>query len=377
MTSTSLPNNPASAAVARRYVRTNCTLDRMRLTEADLLVTELVANAYQHAPDVEWIELSIDASQINGIRIAVSQPSATPLPKGDLGVGLTLVDRIARSWGHDFDGGRLSIWFVLRRPGTAALSPDLDDEQLLTGMGQDPASFSDELVRRHSDLAASIARRYRGKGIDDEDLEQVSLMALLKAIQRFDPTLGTLRPFAAVTISGELKKLLRDRAWALRVPRSLQEKTLAVTRAAGQMTQELERAPTAQEVAQRLDLAKEEVVEAMIAGQAYRAASIDKASDKSGLTLADRLQEIEPSLLNLEERMAIEEGIAQLPARTRHILHLRFNEDMTQSEIAEIMDISQMHVSRLLSAAMEDLRTHLEVAESPQIGSNTDSPLAQ
>lgn len=357
---TTLPNSPDSAAIARRHVRANCILDSMRLTEADLLVTELVNNAYQHAPEADSVELSIDPNEVNGIRIVVSHPSRVSIPKDRRGVGHTLVDRIARSWGHEFEADRLSVWFVLRKPGTSSISPDLDDDHLLAGMAQDPASFSDELVRRHRDLAMSIARRYRRKGIDDDDLEQVALMALLKAIQRFDPSLGTLRPFAAVTISGELKKLLRDRGWSLRVPRSVQERTLLVTKTSTVMAQELGRPPTPGELAERLDLAEPDVVEAISAGQAYQAASLDQPSEQSGLTLADRLPDLDPSRLDIEEWMAIEDGIAQLPDRTQHILHLRFNEDMTQTEIAEILDISQMHVSRLLASAIDELRLQLD-----------------
>lgn len=354
-----LPNAPDSAALARRFVRANARLDSMRHTEADLLVTELVTNVANHATEVPTFLLSVDPRDAAGMRVKIQHPFPRPIDGKEAGIGHTLVGRIARKWGHDHDGEQLSVWFVLRTPGTAAVSPDADDEELLDLMSLDPASYSDELIRRHSDLATAIARRYRRKGIDDDDLEQVAHMALLKAIQRFDKSLGNLRPYAAVTISGELKKLLRDKGWAVRVPRSLQERSLQVSRATGVLTQSLRRPPTADEIALHLDLSEEEVAEAINAGGAYSATSIDRPAEETGLSLLDRLEESDPGLLNVEERLAVEEAIALLPDRQQHILDLRFNEDLTQSEIAEILNISQMHVSRLLADAVGALRDSL------------------
>lgn len=358
MPSISLPNKPESAVAARHFIRDNATLDSMRYTEADLLVSELVTNVIQHAPDTDSFDLVVDTQDVAGMRVTISHPFARSIDGVAPGIGFTLVERMSRTWGSSFDDGYLNVWFTLRTPGVSAVSPEMDDNELFKLIAEDPA-FSDELIRRHSDLASAIARRYRRKGIDDEDLEQVAHMALLKAIQRFDESVGTLRPFAAVTISGELKKLLRDKGWAVRVPRSLQERALLVNRTITEMTQALERPPIPDELARKLDISSEEVIEAMGASQAYSSSSIDRPSTETGLTLLDRLEEDDPGMLNLEDRIAIEDAIAQLPGRQRHILHLRFNEDMTQSEIAEILAISQMHVSRLLSSAVDELRKHL------------------
>lgn len=362
MPSTNLPNTPESAVSARRFIRDNATLDSMRYTEADLLVSELVTNVIQHAANTKDFELVVDDADVAGMRVTVAHPFTGSIEDATPGIGFTLIDRMSRSWGKSFDDGRLRVWFTLRTPGVKTVAPEMEDSELFRLIAEDP-SFSDELIRRHSDLASAIARRYRRKGIDDEDLEQVAHMALLKAIQRFDESVGSLRPFAAVTISGELKKLLRDKGWSVRVPRSLQERVLLVNRTVTELTQSLERPPTAEELAGKLDLSEEEVVEAMGASQAYSSNSMDRPSEETGLTLLDRLEEDDPGMLNLEERIAIEDAIAQLPQRQQHILHLRFNEDMTQSEIAEILDISQMHVSRLLSSAMEVLRDHLSEDE--------------
>src|SRR5690606_25138650 len=137
--------------------------------------------------------------------------------------------------------------------GAVTLPPgSLEEGELLARVGEDP-TFAEELVRRHESLATTIARRYRGKGVSEEDLEQVALIALMKAIHRLEPTKGELRSFAAVTISGELKRQLRDRGWSVRVPRGLQELAMAVARASQELAQESGRAPTLAEIAASLE----------------------------------------------------------------------------------------------------------------------------
>jgi RNA polymerase sigma-B factor len=347
---------PDSAAKARAFLREQATLDSMRHSEADLLVTEMIGNVIQHSPRATDLEIAVDQERDRGLVVTVSHTHPTPLAQASPGVGFMLLDRLTRNWGHDHDGETLSVWFVLRTPGTTSISTDIDDESLFQRMAEDPAAYSDELVRRHGDLAASIARRYRGKGLDDDDLAQVAHMALLKAIQRYDPSLGTIRPYAAATISGELKRLLRDKGWSVRVPRALQERTLEVARAAETMSQELNRPPEPAELAEKLDLTEEEVLEALDARQAYASSSIDKPADDTGLTLLERLEGDDVHLMLADDRMIVEEAMRKLPEREQRILQLRFSEDMTQSEIADEIGISQMHVSRLLGRALKGLK---------------------
>lgn len=346
---------PTSAATARRFLREQARLDSMRHAEADLLVTELIGNVIQHSPGCADLTISIDKDL--DLTVTVAHPHPSPIGDVQPGVGFLLLDRLTKSWGHRHDGTNLVVWFVLRTPGTTAIPSELDDDELFRRMADDPAAYSDELIRRHSDLASSIARRYRGKGLDDEDLLQVAHMALLKAIQRYDAAIGSIRPYAAATISGEMKKLLRDRGWSVRVPRSLQERSLEVTRVADELAQKLERPPELEEIAANLDITTAEVAEAMEARQAYASSSMDKRSpDGSGVPLHDRLEDDDMHLFFADDRVVVEKAIMELPERQRKILHLRFNEDMTQSEIAEQVGISQMHVSRLLTSALEKLR---------------------
>lgn len=359
-----LPAEPESAARARRFMRQNATLDSMRHAEADLLVTELVANAIQHSPAVEEVTISLAEDQTGDLVVTLSHQAKQDLGRVDRGAGFTLLDSFAKRWGHEFEDETLSFWFTLRTPGTTAIGPEVHDDELFERMADDPASYSDELVRRHSDLAESIARRYRGKGVDEDDLLQVAHMALLKAIQRYDPTAGNIRPYAAATISGEMKKMLRDRGWSVRVPRSLQERSLEVSGAAETMAQALGRPPTTEELAEKLDLSNAEVEEALRARKAYVSNSMDKRSDETGRRLLDRLEDQDFHLSGAEDRVIVERAIEQLPQRKQRILHLRFNEDMTQAEIADEIGISQMHVSRLLRSAIDELRSLVAKQES-------------
>lgn len=347
---------PGSAATARAFIREQARLDSMRHSEADLLVTELIGNAIQHSSEAENLTVTVEQDKDRGLVVSVSHPHRGMVDLAGTGVGLLLLDRLSRSWGHTHQDGILTVWFVLRTPGTTAVSADLSDLDLFERMGDDPVACSDELVRRHGDLAASIARRYRGKGVDDEDLLQVANMALLKAIQRYDPAIGEIRPYAAATISGELKRLLRDGGWSVRVPRALQERSLEVARASEELTQSLNRPPEPAELAARVDLTEDEVAEAMEARSAYMSSSIDRRDESTGMSIGDILEQEDLGMLVADDRLVVEEAMAALPERQRRILHLRFAEDMTQSEIAGEIGISQMHVSRLLARALGTLR---------------------
>jgi RNA polymerase sigma-B factor len=353
-TELTLEATPVSAARARAFLREHATLDGMRHAEADLLVTELIGNAIEHS-EAEEIVIGVEQDRERGLMVTVSHRYPSPLSDPSEGVGFMLVDRLSRSWGHEHDGEDLTVWFVLRTPGTTTIAGEVSDDDLFARMADDPAAYSDELVRRHGDLAASIARRYRGKGVDEDDLLQVANMALLKAIQRYDSSIGSIRPYAAATISGELKRLLRDKGWAVRVPRSLQERSLEVAKASEQLAQRLNRPPEVHEVAAQLDISEEDVIEAMDARQAYASSSIDKPVESTGVSLLERLENDDMELALADDRLVVEEAMKDLPERQQRILDLRFNEDMTQTEIADVLGISQMHVSRLLSSALKKL----------------------
>jgi RNA polymerase sigma-B factor len=224
-------------------------------------------------------------------------------------------------------------------------------------------SQRNRLIEAHRGLAASIAHDYRDRGVDLDDLVQIAMLGTLKAVERFEPERGIpFSSFASRTINGEIKRYFRDRTWAVRPPRSAQERHLDLRRTSAAMTLRLGRAPKVSELAEELGLTSESVLEAMEAGAAYRATSLDarRPGDEEGLTLGDRLPSEEAASRPAEVRVLVGQLLDTLPEREAEILRLRFYDELTQTEIAERVGISQMHVSRLIRRCLLDLRAHLE-----------------
>ena len=218
-----------------------------------------------------------------------------------------------------------------------------------------------ELVDLYRPLAEYLARRFYGRGEPLEDLVQVASIGLLKAIDRFDPGREVkFSTYATATIVGELKRHFRDKGWALRVPRRLQESGLKVGRAVTDLSQDLGRAPTVREIGQHTGLSEEEVLEAMETVHAYTTASLDAPTDEEGATSLQKLGEEDETFELLESWTSVAPAIRELPLRERRILYLRFFRGLTQTQIAQEMDISQMHVSRLLSRTLRELREAVE-----------------
>jgi RNA polymerase sigma-B factor len=227
----------------------------------------------------------------------------------------------------------------------------------------------DQIVASQVGLAEYLARRFKNRGEPIEDLIQVALLGLLKAVERFDPSRGLeFSTFATPTIVGELKRHFRDKGWAVRVPRRVQELHLRMGTVVNNLAQELGRSPTIPEIAQRAEVSVDEVLEAMEAGRAYRFSSIDAPAgddeDRAQSPAAAQLGEDDSSLEEVEQRMLLSPLIASLPKREQMIIHLRFFRGMTQSEIAGRLGISQMHVSRLLARSLAQLRDRAG-AEAP------------
>jgi len=223
---------------------------------------------------------------------------------------------------------------------------------------RDP-ELRNELVEAHLGLAEYLARRFANRGEPLDDLVQVASLGLTKAVDRFDPDRGLeFTTFATPTIVGELKRHFRDKGWAVRVPRRVQELHLRVTRVVDDLSLELGRPPTYAEVASRAGVTENEVVEAIDAGSAYRSASLDagRSDDEDTPGLLGQLGTTDAELDRAERRAALSPLIAGLPEREQIMLYLRFYEGMTQSEIAKRLGISQMHVSRLLTRSLDQLR---------------------
>jgi RNA polymerase sigma-B factor len=221
----------------------------------------------------------------------------------------------------------------------------------------------DELVTGHLPVALHIARRFAHRGEPQEDLEQVATVGLINAVDRFEPDRGTdFLSYAVPTITGEVRRHFRDQAWAMRVPRRLKDLHVAIGAAVSELSQRLGRAPRPSEIAAHLKCSTEEVLEGLEAASAYRSASLDEVltdDEASGHTTADALGEADNALDQVEYREAVRPLLASLPERERTILLLRFFGNLTQTQIAERIGISQMHVSRLLARTLAQLRQDL------------------
>jgi len=222
----------------------------------------------------------------------------------------------------------------------------------------------DKIVERCLPLADHIARRFEGRGEPRDDLVQVARVGLVNAVARFDVDAGSdFVSFAVPTIMGEVRRHFRDNSWSVKVPRRLKELHLRLGAATADLSQRLGRAPTASELADELDMDRTEVIEGLVAGSSYNTLSIDSggsSGDDDARAIADTLGDVDAGLERIENREALRPLLDGLPERERTVLVLRFFESMTQTQIAERVGISQMHVSRLLAKSLARLRDQLE-----------------
>jgi len=256
-----------------------------------------------------------------------------------------------------------------------AREADTAAKALLALMAELPADSPDRprvrqrLIEAYVPLAEHLARRFRNRGEPYDDLVQVACLALVKSVDGYDHSRGAaFTSYAIPMILGELKRHFRDKGWNVRVPRRLQELRLDIGKAGADLAQQLGHSPTVAELAEHLGVSDDEVIEAMESGHAYRALSLHApvAGDESGAELADMLGGLDPDMENVENREALRPLLARLPQREQRIIVMRFFGNMTQSQIASQLGISQMHVSRLLAHAIGVLREGLmaEAAEA-------------
>ena len=215
------------------------------------------------------------------------------------------------------------------------------------------------LIERHLPLVTFMARKFADRGEPLDDLIQVGTIGLIKAIDRFEISKGfEFSTFATPTIVGEIKRHFRDKTWAVRVPRRLQELGASVTKATNELTQKLDRSPTPKEIAKHLGITVDEVAEALESNSAYSTISLDITSDTS-TTIRDTFGALDEALEGVEYRESLKPLLAQLEDREKRILQMRFFENLSQSQIATELGISQMHVSRILNKVLSHLREGL------------------
>ncbi|MHB2022490.1 MAG: RNA polymerase sigma factor SigF [Mycobacteriales bacterium] len=228
------------------------------------------------------------------------------------------------------------------------------------------ARVRDELVQMHLPLVEYLARRFRNRGEPLDDLVQVATIGLIKSVDRFDLERGVeFSTYATPTIVGEIKRHFRDKGWAIRVPRRLQELKLALTKATSELSQRNGRSPTVAELARHLQISEEDVLEGLESANAYSAVSLDApdSGDDDSPAVADTLGITDDALEGVEYRESLKPLLERLPPREKRILLLRFFGNMTQSQIAAELGISQMHVSRLLARTLASLREGLLLEE--------------
>jgi RNA polymerase sigma-B factor len=250
-------------------------------------------------------------------------------------------------------------------PESARVARRRKDRELLVRYHEhgDPAA-RETLVERFMPLARRLARRYQRRNEPIDDLVQVASIGLVKAVDRFDLSCGTaFSSYAVPTIVGELKRYFRDSGWALHVPRKMQERAMKLDHAYEELHRRLGRSPSTAELAAKLNLTSEEVLLAMEAASAFDSTSLDEphsnSPDSREPPAANSLAREDERFEMVEYGATIAPSLMRLGHRERSILHMRFAEDLTQSEIADRLDLSQMHVSRLLRRSLEELRTSL------------------
>lgn len=225
---------------------------------------------------------------------------------------------------------------------------------------RDP-KLREQLILAHMNLVRYLARKFGNRGEPLEDLIQVGTIGLINAIDRFDATRGIrFATYATPTILGEIRRHFRDRGWAVKVPRRLQELSLAVNKAVDQLTQELDRAPTIADIAKKLEVSDEEAMEAMSLGELYELPSLDRdmggGGDDSHAVLADYIGEPDREIERFDRHTRLAEALKALGTRERQIIEMRFFDNLSQTEVARRLSISQMHVSRLQHRALKRLR---------------------
>jgi RNA polymerase sigma-B factor len=269
-------------------------------------------------------------------------------------------------WIDDLTAPAVSATFAPpRRAEGPRRSPRVrEDLRLLAQYRRAPdRATRDAIVERFLPLARQLARRYHGGGEPLDDLMQVAAIGLMNAIDRFDPAHGSsFSTFAVPTIVGELKRHFRDRSWSIRLPRDLQEFVMRMERVTDQIVQDGRRPPTAQELAAELGVTLERVLEARVAAAAHRPVSLDQppGPEGEGTGLLETVGADDPGYRRADTAVTVDHLLQVLTARDREVLRLRFEQDLTQSEIGSRLGISQMHVSRIIRQAIARLRDAAE-----------------
>lgn len=347
-----LPSNPRAPFVARRIVQSLITTgSRLRVFDAAVLAGEAVAL------NLCGEEIQMRLSE-RGRFVEVIVDSECEVEVDE--IVAAIFDRLAARW--DSNEGVLSFEIELVRRRSLGNLADVELFELLPDR-----DARDELYERYAGFAIALARRVGAKSRESSDLEQAALGGLIKAIDSFDSTRGVrFTTYAGRSVSGALKHYMRDLTWSVRVPRSISESVVTVRSIQAELTQSLGRLPTDEEVAEAAELPLEDVIAALEAGAtAYNAMSLDASADEDTEAGDPELGVEDEAMFRAAVWESVLPHIQGLPELERRVLHLRFFDDLSQREIAEIVGVSQMQVSRLLSKAIGNIQAQVGVSLDP------------
>ena len=248
--------------------------------------------------------------------------------------------------------------------GRVAWDKDRTRELFRRYKGEGDSEARDQLIMSHLNLVRFLANKFKNRGEPIDDLVQVGYLGLLKAIDGFDPSRGLeFTTYATPTILGEIKRHFRDKGWSVRVPRRLQELSAKVNQANDELTTRLQRSPKVAEIAEYLDASVDDVLEAMESSSAYRSVSLEGSNstdNEDSPTIMDRYAIEDADLERTDDRLVVEDALRDLSPREREVIELRFNEGMTQIEMAERLGISQVQVSRLLRRTLKRIQDKID-----------------
>lgn len=359
---TALESAPGAAAELRLWFTVVFGLRGSSALDLEVVGSEIVLWAAEVGDLADGDVLEVSADRPPGaVHVEIAFPSrVAPSTPDELTKGV--LDERASGWGIEFDDGIATVWYEVAIPAAGWELELADDADLIERMSVDERAGT-ELVERYDPLIRRMTARYRRAGLESDDLDQVAREALVSAAGRFDPAAGSFERFLSRTVSGTLKRHLRDRGWAVRPPRGLQELVLELRAVEADLSQQLGRPPTTSEIAAKSGRSPDEIDRARRAAEVFDITSLDQSVAADMPTFASQLGIDDERMQRAAEWAAVGTAMAELEPREREIVRLRYFEDLSQRDIAERVGISQMHVSRLLRASIAEMREAVGVLD--------------
>lgn len=353
---------PGAATELRAWLSVVFGLGGSAAVDVEVVGSELVLWAREVGEFADGDVLEVSADRPPGaVHVEIAFPCPTA-PNASNEVLLGLLDERSDGWGTDFDDGTVTVWYEVAIPAAGWELEVADDADVIERMAVDDRAGA-ELVARYDPMIRRMTARYRRAGLESDDLYQVGQEALLAAAGRFDPAVGSFERFVARTVSGTLKRHLRDRGWAVRLPRGLQELVLELRAVEADLVQRLGRPATIAEIAAESGRSPDEIDRARQAAEVFDIASLDRSSGPDRPPLASSVGVDDAGMGRAAEWAAVGTAMRALEPREREIVTLRYFEDLSQRDIAVRVGISQMHVSRLLRASIAEMREAVGVSD--------------